>query len=171
MNLVFKKCDREDFEDFYILKCDEENIYWSGHRDKPNKDNLNRWYKEQLSRGDRIFFIIRSEGIIEPVGYLYLDIAGDGSNIIETGHGVNSIFKGKGIGTQLIKYALEYTQSNLKDIRIIEGWIMEDNIGSIKNVLKNGYKDTGENKWINVQGSQKEKKFKRYIYRIKDLEN
>jgi len=59
MELNFKKCSEEDFEDFYILRCDKENIYWTGHDKEPNKDSLYEWYTEQLRRNDRMIFIPR----------------------------------------------------------------------------------------------------------------
>jgi RimJ/RimL family protein N-acetyltransferase len=165
MELNFKKCSEEDFEDFYILRCDKENIYWTGHDKEPNKDSLYKWYTEQLRRKDRIMFIVRADELDEPVGYLYLDIVGD-NDVIETGHSVNSRYKGKGIGTKIIEFALDYTQRQLKFIKNVNGWILEDNIGSIKNVLKNGYYETEETKDIFLEDLNEYKKMRKYVYKI-----
>ncbi|HBJ1650576.1 GNAT family N-acetyltransferase [Clostridium botulinum] len=167
MNLIFKKCDENDFEDFYILRTDEENIYWTGYDSKPNKSNLKIWYLNQLKRNDRILFIVRSDEAEEPVGYLYLDIVGDNNNIIETGHGVNSKYKGKGLGTEIIKFAIDYSRDVLTFIDEVDGWILEDNIGSIKNVLKNGYDETDDRKAIYVEKLDTYKTMKKYVYKIK----
>ncbi|AOR23417.1 GNAT family N-acetyltransferase [Clostridium taeniosporum] len=166
MKLIFKRCDEEDFEDFFILRSDDENIYWTGYDKKPNKNNLKNWYLKQLKRDDRLLFIVRSDETDEPVGYLYLDIVGDNHNIIETGHGVNSKYKGKGLGTEIIKFAIDYSKNELTFIDEVDGWILEDNIGSIKNVLKNGYDETDERKKIYVENLNTYKFLKKYVYKI-----
>ncbi|WP_353093823.1 GNAT family N-acetyltransferase [Tissierella praeacuta] len=165
MRLIFKKCSEEDFEDFYILRSDKENVYWTGYDEKPDKANLRKWFTMQLKRKDRIMFIAKYDKLDEPIGYLYLDIVGN-NDIIETGHGVNSEYKGKGIGTKIIKFALDYTKNQLKFINEVHGWIFEENIGSIKNVLKNGYYETKETKEVFLEGSNQYKKMKKYVYKI-----
>lgn len=30
----------DDFDFFYEIKSEENNIFWTGHKEKPNKDNL-----------------------------------------------------------------------------------------------------------------------------------
>ncbi|MGN2371295.1 GNAT family N-acetyltransferase [Clostridium cagae] len=152
MKLLFKRCDEEDFEDFFILRSDDENMYWTGHDEKPNKTNLKEWYLTQLKRTDRLLFIVRS---------------GKNNNIIETGHGVNSKYKGKGLGTEIIKFAIDYSRSELTFIDEVDGWILEDNIGSIKNVLKNGYAETDERKEIYLKNLNIYKIMKKYVYKIK----
>ncbi len=166
MKLKFKKCDESDFEDFYILRVDEENVYWTGYDSKPNKDNLKVWYLNQLKRTDRILFIVRSDEADEPVGYLYLDIVGDNNNIIETGHGVNSKYKGQGLGTEIIKFAINYSRDVLTFIDEVDGWILEDNIGSIKNVLKNGYNETDDRKETFLENLNTYKTMRKYVYKI-----
>ncbi|WP_255401678.1 GNAT family N-acetyltransferase [Sporanaerobacter sp. PP17-6a] len=164
---MFDKCTIEDFDDFYMLRCDEENIYWTGHREKPDRDKLYKWYLEQLKRTDRIMFLVKADSLDEPVGYLYLDIVNNNGEIVaETGHGVNSKYKGRGIGTQIIKFAVDYTTNELKHINKIDGWILEDNVGSIRNVLKNGYIETGEKKRVFIDETSGFKNMKRYIYKI-----
>ncbi|NFG23118.1 GNAT family N-acetyltransferase [Clostridium botulinum] len=167
MKLFFKRCNEEDFEDFFILRSDDENMYWTGHYEKPNKTTLKKWYLIQLKRNDRLLFIVRSDESNEPVGYLYLDIVGTNKNIIETGHGVNSKYKGNGLGTEIIKFAIDYSRSELTFIDEVDGWILEDNIGSIKNVLKNGYSETDERKEIYLEKLNIYKTMKKYVYKIK----
>lgn len=165
MELIFNKCSPNDFESYYILKCDEENILWTGYREKPDKDNLKKWFLNQLKRNDRIMFIIKDIESNAPIGYLYLDIAGN-NDIIETGHGVNSNYKGMGIGTKIIKFALEYTRNHLKHINEVHGWILEDNIGSIKNVLNNGYYESEDLKKVYIESFGDYKIMKKYVYKI-----
>ena len=32
---MIRKARREDFEFFYTIKCEEDNLYWCGYREKP----------------------------------------------------------------------------------------------------------------------------------------
>lgn len=166
MEIYLQKCTLNDFESFYFLKCDEENVYWTGHKNKPQKQNLEEWFIQQLQRKDRILFLARNKLDDEVLGYLYLDIVGEKKNIIETGHGVHSKFKGKGLGTKIIKFALEYTKENLNFINEVDGWIIEDNIGSIKNVLKNGYSKTNLTKCVFLESEGKNAILRKYVYKI-----
>ncbi|OOM77939.1 hypothetical protein CLPUN_21120 [Clostridium puniceum] len=166
MEIYLSQCNLNDFESFYFLKCDEENIYWTGHKTKPEKQNLEKWFIEQLQRKDRIMFLAKNKINDEIVGYLYLDIVGELKNIIETGHGVHSKFKGNGLGTRIICLAIQYTKENLKFIDEVDGWILENNIGSIKNVLKNGYLGTDETKNVFIESTNKNECMRKYIYKI-----
>lgn len=167
MKIFLEKCTNKDFDLYYELRCDEENIYWTGYERSPDKENLRNWFKDQLKRKDRIFFLAKSQSYPnEAIGYLYLDIVGENNNIIETGHGAHSKFKGKGIGTKIIKFALEYSKIYLPFIDRVDGWIAEDNIGSIKNVLKNNYSLSKDTKKIYFEPLKKEILMKRYFYEI-----
>lgn len=166
MNIKLEKCRIEDYEDFYKLKCDEENIYWTGYVRKPEKNELKKWYYEQLQSKSRIMFFAKDEINGEVVGYLYLDLVGEKENIIETGHGVYSIYKGKGIGTQIIKLAIQHVRDELIFVDKIVGWILENNIGSIKNVLKNGYVETDSRKSIFLESANKVITMRKYVYKL-----
>jgi len=147
MEIFFEKITEDDFNLYYELRCDQENILWTGHAERPDIKNLRNWFLKQIERKDRIFFLVKSKELPnEAMGYLYLDIVGVKNNVIETGHGVHSKFKGKGIGTKIIKFAVEFSSENLLFIDRNDGWIAHDNIGSIKNFLKNGYSETNETK-------------------------
>lgn len=166
MEIYLHRCDLSDFEDFYFLKCDEENIYWSGHKNKPDKYKLKTWFEQQLERKDRIIFIANNKINNDVIGYLYIDIVGENNNIMETGHGVYSKYKAKGIGTQIINFALNYTKENLEFVDEVNGWILENNIGSIKNVIKNGYIKTNEIKTVSIESTNKNEIMRKYVYKI-----
>ncbi len=168
MKLIFKKCSKEDFEDFYILRCDKENIYWTGHNKEPNKDNLYGWYMEQLKRDDRIMFIVKADELDEPAGYLYLDIIENEAGI---GYGVNSVYKNNGFGTKIISYSKEYVlEVLLKDKKInkVFGWIFEENYPSIKCFLKNGFVKTNEKKEQYMKSVNRHNIMFKYIFAFDD---
>ncbi len=168
MDIYLEKCKKYHFEYYYELKCDEENIYWTGHKYKPDKVKLKEWFKKQLKRKDRILFLVKSNEVPdEAVGYLYLDIVGEKNNIVEIGHAVNSKFKGQGNGTKIIRFASDYSRNELPFIDRVDGWIVHNNIGSIKTFLKNGYSETHYTKNFFFESLNKEVTMKRYSYKIK----
>jgi RimJ/RimL family protein N-acetyltransferase len=151
-----------------MLRCDEENIVWTGHTKKPDKDNLKQWFLSQLNRNDRIMFIVKDNESDDIIGYLYLDIVED-NDTVETSYGVNSNYKGRGVGTKIVKFALEYTRNQLKYINEVASWILEDNIGSIKVVINNGFYETIDSKIVFIESFNGYKKMKKYIYKINDI--
>lgn len=64
----------EDFDFFYELKCEESNIYWTGHGEKPNREKLYLFFIGAIEHAHkkeaRKIFIIEDSGV--PVGHLYL---------------------------------------------------------------------------------------------------
>lgn len=164
--MIPKLAKPEDFEFYYDLRCDELNIQWTGHTNLPDKEGLKRWYLANINKNGRYFFLFfENEALIDVVGYLYLDVVGENGDTIDTGHGVHSGHGGKGYGTKIIKFGLEYAKDNLLFINRFQGWIASDNIGSIKNVLKNGYYKTSETKEV-VFGDGEIKIFEKYLFDI-----
>jgi RimJ/RimL family protein N-acetyltransferase len=155
----------EDFDNYYKLRCDELNVNWTGYKKAPNKSNLQDWYLENINKKSRYFFLFfEDEPCVKILGYLYMDVVESGDTI-DTGHGVHSKYSGKGYGTKIIQFALEYAKKNLLFINFFQGWIASDNLGSIKNVLKNGYVKTEESKEVKFESGEV-KVFEKYLYTI-----
>ncbi|MFX1383821.1 MAG: GNAT family N-acetyltransferase, partial [Promethearchaeota archaeon] len=168
MRMILEKCTKEDFENYYFLKCDSENILWAGHKIAPDKEKLYLWFKEQLKRKDRIMFLAKSNNDQNiPLGYLYLDIIGIAGDCVEISYGVYSKFVDQGIGTKIIKFAIDYCTNNLEHIKNIIGWVAIDNIRSVKCFRKNKFAETNETKKIFFKGFNQEVSVKKFIYVIK----
>jgi RimJ/RimL family protein N-acetyltransferase len=156
----------QDFDFYYELRCDESNIQWTGHNSVPDKEGLRKWYLENINKEGRYFFLFFENGSFSDIiGYLYMDVVGEKNDTIDTGHGVHSRHSGKGYGTKIIKFALEYATDNLLFINYFQGWIASDNVGSIKNVLKNGYYKTDETKKVEF-GNGEIKVFEKFLFDI-----
>ena len=67
---------------------------------------------------------------------------------------------------KIISFALSYAKLNLPNIKFFQGWIAADNIGSIKNVLKNGYYKTEQTKIVKF-GNEIDKLFEKYMIDIR----
>lgn len=167
MELYFDRCKSSDFGAFYQLKRDEENILWTGHQQYPSKNTLKVWFLNQLSRVDRLIFIVKSkEEMPLTLGYFYLDFKGVHNESVEISLGVHSDYKGRGIGTQIIKYAIHYITCNALQVQKVEAWVADENLGSIKTFVRNGFNKTVENKSVFFEGFNKEMIMYQYILDI-----
>jgi ribosomal-protein-alanine N-acetyltransferase len=158
--LHYKIAELADFEDFYKLKSEPGNIFWSGFTDAPDYDGFKIHYKKELARDDRtIIFLYINNHIAGYVAISFCDV----DKTVETAHGVLKGYSGRGLGKELIKYAVDYSKLEIPDADNIIGWIAENNIGSIKNVLGNGYTATGEFEFITFQQVEDKVRFNKYI--------
>ena len=165
--MVGKLAEEQDFDFYYKLKCDKENVYWSGHSNIPDKEKLREWYLTNIKRNDRFFFIFFNGEIAEDViGYLYLDLVKGKSDLIDNGYGVYSAHTGKGYGTKILKYGIDYAKVHLPEIIYSQCWIMTDNIGSNSMVKKLGYQKIDESKVITIADGF-EKVLEKYLLKIK----
>lgn len=160
--MFLKNANIEDFEVFYKLKCEKENIYWTNYTNAPVKDNLFNWYKSELSKKDRYFLLAENlEG--EVVGYGYIDIKDEG--IFEISYGISSSFTGHGLGIKLVSCLEEKCYELFKSVKEIWAWVLKDNIRSRKCLENNKWKETEETKEIYFKPEEKLKKMIKYIKR------
>lgn len=163
-DLHYKIAEITDFEDFYKLKSEPGNIFWSGFTEAPDYDGFKDLYKQWLTREDRtIIFLYINDDI---AGYVTISFC-DVDNTVETAHGVLKDFSGRGLGKELIRYAVDYAQLEIPEADNIIGWIAESNIGSIKNVLVNGYTTTEEFEFRTFQQVEYKVRFNKYIKSLK----
>lgn len=149
---------KEDFEAFYKIKCDPNNVLWSGFATAPDHDNFKIWYEKQIIENIREIWFAVLEGTL--VGFYY--IMPYDKDCITGGYGVLSEYAGRGIGTRLM---YERNQRCQQEGKVSVGWVAEENIASTKCMLKQGYQpqeDTEVRKiWINK--AFKEKTFRKYV--------
>lgn len=138
--LCVQKLKIDDFEVFYKLKCENENIYWSNNMQRPQKEKYHRWFEEQLLRQDRIIFSIREENTNEFIGYFLLDFMDEKKEIIELTYAISNKFTNRGFGKELIKIAFKYCGQNFTNSKVMRGWVLEHNIRSQRCFLNNGWK-------------------------------
>lgn len=164
--MIGKKAEASDFDFFYELRCDKENIRWSGHADKPDKQKLYEWYLANIGRSDRIFFLFFCDISCDDVlGYLYLDITGEMDDIIDIGYGVHHRHAGKGFGSKVLQFGIDHVRGAIPYIKYFQAWVAADNVASIKTVLKTGYHKTHETKQVKFPNGE-DKLFEKYILQL-----
>jgi|TARA_R110001583_G_scaffold134425_1_gene286147 ribosomal protein S18 acetylase RimI-like enzyme len=155
---------KEHFDDFYKLKSEPNNIFWSGFSKAPDYEAFQAHFTAQLERTDRtIVFLYFGEKI---AGYIAIDFC-QNEKTTETAHGVLTDFAGKRLGQKLIEHAVSFSKSHHPDATHIIGWIAEDNYGSIKNVMNNGYSKTEESELRFFEQNNQNVKFEKYILSLK----
>lgn len=136
---MIRKARRGDFDFFYAVKCEEDNLYWCGYREKPVRENLLAFWNKYVpdDSGDepaksdetiadrpygerREIYIVQEEN--HPVGYLYIDYSANKK--AELSIGISSMESGNGYGTKAVKEAVEYLQA-MKLSAVV--YIREDN--------------------------------------------
>lgn len=69
-----------DFQDFFRLKCDIDNVIWSGATKPPEFNHLSDWYAAKvLPDSGRTILIAESQNTV--IGYAYVDEVADGLEI------------------------------------------------------------------------------------------
>ncbi len=69
--LTYKTAALEDYDDFYKIKCDPENVKWSGFATAPDYNKMKIWYEKQLNSTTRAIYLCYLNGNI--CGFFYLD--------------------------------------------------------------------------------------------------
>lgn len=129
-----KKADFCDYDDFYRIKSDPENVKWSGFPTAPDYNRMKEWFQQQLVNNKRNIYLCYWNGSV--CGFFYLDYLSleSGATAQEIGYGVLSEFSGKGIGTAILE---KVTQ--ICDTSLIVAWVSEKNRASERCFEKNGF--------------------------------
>ncbi|SHK17130.1 Protein N-acetyltransferase, RimJ/RimL family [Clostridium cavendishii DSM 21758] len=165
MDIFIQKFELNDFDAYYNLRCEKENIYWTGYISAPSRDTLKTWCINQLKKEDRLFFLVKLNNPTHKViGYLYLDIDEVNKDTVCISLAVSSNYTGLGIGTKIITLAMEYCKNNIKNITNLEAFIMPHNIASSKCFLKNNWFEVDEFKEFFSEILNTTITMKKYVY-------
>lgn len=124
--IAIRQACREDAAAFFRLRCDVENIIWSGHAAPPDWSNLASWFEAQIESSSRRIYV--AEQGDEVVGYAYLDGIGD---LREVSIGVASNYASRGIGRRFLDKLVTHVVKS-EGAKFIEAWIVPENVASIK---------------------------------------
>lgn len=133
-NIELRKAREGDFSDYYQIKCNSENIKWSGFSSPPDREKLYALYLKRINDPDRDIFFGISNGKI--VGFT---MAVRTSSSIRTSVGVYGHGAGKGVGRTLIRKTALFMRQIYLDTPIV-AWIVPQNTASIIAHEAAGYK-------------------------------
>ena len=125
--ITLRRTTAADFAAFFRLKCDVDNIVWSGHDRPPDWHRMGAWFEAQHAPGsNRRIYLAEYEGQV--LGYTYADDLGDA---VEITIGVASREAGRGLGRNFLRQLMaEIAKSNER--RRIQCWIFPENVASVK---------------------------------------
>lgn len=153
----------EDFERYYQIKADPTAILWSGFSKAPDKEKLKIHFTgllKDIHSGNKHLVYLLEKGSDSLIGYdLMTEVAPD--TIESSGHSILTMWQGKGMGTTLFSL-LKQKAKNL-GYKFFTGWISDNNIGSIKNVEKNGFVRTEEYRVGHLDAFNRDDVFHKYI--------
>lgn len=125
--VTLRAATAEDFAAYYRLKCDVDNIVWSGHATPPDYHGLSQWFRRIVTESEaRQIFIAEADG--QRIGYIYIDDLGDS---LETSIGIATSEAGRGIGRTVLKWLVNWLAAD-GETRPVGAWIFPENIASVK---------------------------------------
>lgn len=142
--LSCKKATLKDYDDFYKIKCDSENVKWSGFASAPDYDGMKEWFRQQIENEKRTIYLAYWDGAV--CGFFYLDKLAK-RDAEEIGYGVLTDHSGKGIGTALVSTGVKLCESSK-----LTAWVSEKNRASERCFEKNGFVriDTKEKRYMSA---------------------
>jgi len=156
---------KDDFDFFYHLKSEDFNIFWTGGNDRPNIDNLKRFFYSAVEnaseKGTRKIYIIENEKK-ERVGHLYI-IPNESDYDLPCA--ILSEYSGRGYAKEAIKLGLE--EGKRLGFKRMIGSIREDNIASLNVYTSCGIKVLDEYKDVYIPKLGKNVKMNTVVYDYK----
>ncbi len=169
---MIRKAAREDFDFFFSVKSEEDNLYWCGYRNKPVKGNLQMFWNRYVPNNgegenyseDRVreIYIVQEES--HAVGYLYIDYLPDEE--AELSIGISITQSGKGYGTKAVKEAVAFL--NAAGLSAI-AYIREDNDKSRKLFSGAGFWQTEEYREMTLPCKEDDKTIKLYKWKAEGM--
>ena len=119
--------------------------------DITEEDNKN-WYDNVVSKGKAVQFVVYVIETHQPIGSVYFSHVDKMKSSAEYGIfiGVESA-KGKGYGTEIIKWAVNYAKNKMK-MKYLYLRVFEDNKAAIKSYINGGFVTTDKYEIINQNG-------------------
>lgn len=148
MEIYLSDFNEESIEEFYNIKCEKENIYWTNYLNTPDKLEFYKWCEKQLKNENRKILIAKNIDNNSALGYGYIDVMEGEKNIIEISYAISSKFMGQGLGRDIVMLLVKYSIENYKKVEKVEAWVLKDNKRSQRCLLSNDFKETTETKEI-----------------------
>lgn len=116
--------NEEDFLRLYKIKCDPENIKWSGFATAPHIESFRKWYTQQIRQRLHIIYLVFLGN--ECIGFFQIIHKTD--DTANSGHGILKEYSGRGLGTKIKQ--MELSEMKQMRYRYNESWVGVENIAS-----------------------------------------
>jgi L-amino acid N-acyltransferase YncA len=136
--IALRRTTTADFADFFRLKCDVDNIVWSGHDRPPDWHRMSTWFAAQHAPGSRRrIYLAEYEGQV--LGYTYVD---DLDDAVEITVGISAREAGRGLGRNFLKQVMAVIRAGEREIRC---WLFPENVAGVRAFEAAGFRrDAGK---------------------------
>ena len=141
--ISIRKAEEADFDFYYLIRCDEDNLYWTGHASPPLRDSLHDFFSSHIrgrgGSGKRLIFIAEEKCSGRKIGYLYLDpVDGDTAEISVA---ILQDFSGRGFGRQAVAELCDFAYS--RGFTNLYAMVRDDNLRSQRMFRHAGFEKSG----------------------------
>ena len=136
-NCLLKKAKLENYDDYYKIRSEQKNLFWTGYMNAPIYKDFKLWFQNRIIDPNRQIYLLFCDD--KCVGSLHFDHYKD---YIAIGYSIKEESEGKGFATLIVKKAVEFginEKKQNKNITSIRAWINFQNIASIKVIERNGF--------------------------------
>ena len=144
--IKIRKALLEDSEFLFNLRNEESVRKVSGNPNIIPWENHQAWFKKRLVNPKSIIFIIELEG--QSIAQTRYDLGGNGTALdgsdAEVSIAVAKDFRGKGLGTEILKKTAEKFWETFPEIKTIRAFINLGNEASVRSFSKAGYRLIGQ---------------------------
>ncbi|SDR69640.1 GNAT family N-acetyltransferase [Gramella sp. MAR_2010_147] len=106
-----------------------------------------KWFINKIEDPKCRYYILEINGV--PAGSIRFDL--DENNEALITYLIDPVFSGKGLGTYILKVGLERLESDVPFVKVISGYVMPENIASIKIFEKLRFKDMGRKEYEGIE--------------------
>ncbi len=130
------------YDDYFRLRCEEKNLYWTGYEAAPDYHQFNEWYRRRINDANRKLYLLLKDG--HCVGSLNIDYVDQEAGV---GYSVMTSHEGQGLGSHLLAEAVKLVSDARRDrpeVQVIKAWIFIENQASARVAEKNGFERSDE---------------------------
>jgi len=155
-----------DFEDYFAIKSDPTAILWSGFSSAPDRDRLSAHFEgllKEIENKQKFLVYLKDSETDALIGYDLMTKMDD-ETVESSGHSILSGWQGKGMGTILFSHLVGYARQ--LGFKYFTGWVSDLNIGSIKNIERNGFVKTEEYRTVHLAAFDRDDVFHKYVCKL-----
>lgn len=134
---MLQKAEPKHYDDYYHIRKEEKNMYWTGYTEAPDYEKFKQWFLKRIQDKNRLLYLLFEDG--KCAGSLNIDYYPKYAAI---GYSVKTGFEGKGLATKIVADSIQIIKKSIADrpdLERIIARINDKNTASIKVVLKNGF--------------------------------
>lgn len=162
---MIREAVAEDFEHFYQIKSEIDNMYWCGYTSAPKRESLWAFWNRNVPHTPaRTIYMVLQEDFV--CGYVYADtevLEGTEKKGIELSIGISERYSNGGLATKAIEEACRMLTETGKD-PLIYAYIRTDNLRSQRVFSKAGFVLTENFREMHLENQKEPMKLYQWIY-------